>query len=223
MTAESIDRQPHWQKIYRAETAESVSWYRPHLDVSIELLELAGLSADSRVIDIGGGASTLVDDLLDRGVRDLSVLDVSDEALAMARKRLGDRAREVNWVVADVLHAVLLSGGFDLWHDRAVFHFLTDPTEAARYARCAAEAVRIGGHAVIGGFAPDGPERCSGLPVTRRSAEDIAGTFAPSFSLLQKREERHRTPAGTEQLFAYALMLRSQASTKGRGVAAPVA
>jgi SAM-dependent methyltransferase len=209
MTAESIDRQTHWQKVYRTRTADSVSWYRPHLDVSIELLERAGLSADSRVIDIGGGASTLVDDLLDRGVRDVSVLDVSDEALAMARKRLGDRAKEVNWYVADVLYAVLPAGGFDFWHDRAVFHFLTDPTEAARYAQCAAEAVRIGGHAVIGGFAPDGPERCSGLPVARRSAEDIAGIFASRFSLLRKREERHRTPAGTEQSFVYTLMLRS--------------
>lgn len=209
MTAELIDRQTHWQKVYRTRTADSVSWYRPHLDVSIELLELATLSADSRVIDIGGGASTLVDDLLDRGVRDVSVLDVSEEALAIARKRLGDRAREVNWYVTDVLHAVLPGGGFDLWHDRAVFHFLTDPTEAARYAQLAAQAVKSGGHAVIGGFAPDGPERCSGLPVTRRSAEDIAGVFASTFSLLQKREERHRTPAGTEQSFVYALMLRS--------------
>lgn len=155
-----------------------------------------------------------MDDLLDRGVRDICVLDVSDEALAIARKRLGDRAREVNWYVADVLHAMLPSGGFDLWHDRAAFHFLTDPTEAARYAQLAAEAVRIGGHAVIGGFAPDGPERCSGLPVTRRSAEEIAGIFASRFSLVQKREERHRTPAGTEQSFIYALMLRSQAYTE---------
>ena len=209
MTAESIDRQAHWQKVYRTRTADSVSWYRPHLDVSIELLGLAGLSADSRIIDIGGGASTLVDDLLNRGVRHVSILDVSDEALAIARKRLGDRAKEVNWYVADVLHAVLPAGGFDFWHDRAVFHFLTDSTEAARYAQLAAEAVRIGGHVVVGGFAPDGPERCSGLPVTRRSAEDIAEIFAPTFSLLRKREERHLTPAGIEQSFEYALMLRS--------------
>ena len=209
MTAESIDRQAHWQKVYRTRTADSVSWYRPHLDVSIELLELAGLSADSRVIDIGGGASTLVDDLLDLGVRDICVLDVSDDALAIARNRIGDQAKVVNWYVADVLHAVLPAGGFDLWHDRAVFHFLTDPTEVARYAQLAADAVRIGGHAVIGGFAPDGPERCSGLPVARRSAEDIAGIFASTFSLLRKREERHRTPAGTEQSFVYTLMLRS--------------
>jgi SAM-dependent methyltransferase len=208
VTAKSIDRQTHWQNVYRTRTADSVSWYRPHLDVSIELLELAGLSADSRVIDIGGGASTLVDDLLDRGVRDLSVLDISDRALAMARKRLGDRAKEVNWYVGDILHAMLPTGGFDLWHDRAVFHFLTDPAEAARYAQLAAEAVRIGGHAVIGSFALDGPECCSGLPVARRSAEDIAGIFAPTFSLLQRREERHLTPAGTDQSFVYALMLR---------------
>ncbi len=209
MTAKSIDRQAHWQNVYRTRSADSVSWYQPHLDVSIELLGLAGLSADSRVIDIGGGASTLADDLLDRGVRDVSVLDVSDEALAVARKRLGDRARKVNWYVADVLHALLPTGSFDFWHDRAAFHFLTDPLEAARYAQIAADAVRPGGHAVIGGFAPDGPERCSGLPVSRRSAEDIAGTFAPAFRLLHERAERHRTPTGTEQSFVYTLMLRS--------------
>jgi SAM-dependent methyltransferase len=209
MTAESIDRQTRWQKVYQTRKADTVSWYRPHLEVSIELLGLAGLSVDSRVIDIGGGASTLVDDLLDRGVRNVTVLDVSDEALTIARKRLGDRAREVNWRVADVLYAALPAGGFDLWHDRAVFHFLTDPAEAVRYVQLAAEAVRIGGHAVIGGFAPDGPERCSGLPVARRSAEDIAGIFAPAFSLVQKRGERHRTPGGIEQPFEYALLLRS--------------
>jgi SAM-dependent methyltransferase len=208
MTTESIDRKAHWQKVYRSRPADAVSWYRPHLDASIELLKLAGLSADSRVIDIGGGASTLVDDLLDLGIRDVSVLDVSDDALAIARNRLGDRAVKVNWYVADVLQALLPAGGFDFWHDRAVFHFLTDPTEVTRYAQLAAEAVRIGGHAVIGGFAPDGPERCSGLPVARRSAEDLAGEFAPSFRLLRKREERHRTPAGSEQSFMYALMLR---------------
>jgi SAM-dependent methyltransferase len=177
--------------------------------VSIELLKLAGLSADSRVIDIGGGASTLVDDLLDLGVRHICVLDVSDDALTKARDRIGDRARTVNWQIADVLHAALPAGGFDLWHDRAVFHFLTDPTEVARYAELAAEAVRIGGHAVIGGFAPDGPTSCSGLPVARRSAEDLAGIFAPRFNLVRKREERHRTPAGVEQAYEYALMLRS--------------
>ncbi len=208
MTAESIDRQTHWQKIYRTRTADSVSWYRPHLEVSVELLELAGLSECSRIIDIGGGASTFVDDLLDRGVRDVSVLDISDEALTIAKKRLGNRSKVVTWFVADVLNAALPTGAFDLWHDRAVFHFLTDPTDAVRYAQLAAEALRIGGHVVIGGFAPDGPERCSGLPVARRSAKDIAGIFAPAFLLLQERGERHRTPTGTEQSFVYASLLR---------------
>jgi len=209
MTDEPIDRQTHWQKVYRTRTADSVSWYRPHLDVSIELLERARLSVDSRVIDIGGGASTLVDDLLDRGLRGVSVLDVSAEALAIAQKRLGDRARNVTWYVADVLHAVLPAGAFDLWHDRAVFHFLTEPTEAARYAQLAAGAVRIGGHAVIGGFAPDGPERCSGLPVARRSAKEIAAILSPEFSLVEMRDERHVTPGGTEQSFVYALLRRA--------------
>jgi SAM-dependent methyltransferase len=208
MTEQSIDRQTHWQNVYRTKAVDAVSWYRPHLDVSVELLERAGLSTDSRVIDIGGGASTLVDDLLDRGLRGISILDVSAEALAIARQRLGDRAKDVTWRVADVLHAELPAGGFDFWHDRAVFHFLTDPTEAARYAQLAAGAVRSGGHAVIGGFAPDGPERCSGLPVARRSAQEIAAILSPAFSLVATREERHVTPGRTEQSFVYALLLR---------------
>jgi SAM-dependent methyltransferase len=208
MAAGSIDRQEHWQKVYRTRAVDAVSWYRPHLETSLELLELAGLSTDTRVIDVGGGASTLVDDLLGRGLRRMTVLDVSSEALAVTRRRLGEREREVTWLVADVLEARLPEGGFDTWHDRAVLHFLADPSDTARYAAQAAAAVRVGGHAVIAGFAPDGPERCSGLPVARRSAEEIAAILAPAFRLVTKRAERHLTPAGGEQSFAYALLRR---------------
>lgn len=209
MAHESVDPQTHWQNIYRTKSADSVSWYRPHLDVSLELLSEAGLSAASRVIDVGGGASTLVDDLLDRGLRDVSVLDLSEEALAVARRRLGEPAKLVKWCSGSVLDIALPAGGFDLWHDRAVLHFLTDMSDATRYVQIAANALAVGGHAVIAGFAPQGPERCSGLPVVRRSAEDVAALFAPAFELVQKRTERHRTPAGAEQLFAYALLQRS--------------
>ena len=202
------ERQRHWQNVYRTKKADSVSWYRPHLAVSLELLTWAGLCVGSRLIDVGGGASTLVDDLLDRGLSHVSVLDISEEALAVAQGRLGERAKAVEWYAGDVLEFALPPGAFDFWHDRAALHFLTRPAEANRYAQTAARAVAPGGYAVIGGFAPDGPERCSGLPVARRSPQDIAALLAPAFALVQTRSERHRTPAGLDQSFAYALLRR---------------
>lgn len=208
MTDVPASRQGHWQKVYETKAVDSVSWYRPHLEVSLELLAMAGMSRDSRIIDIGAGASTLVDDLLGRGLHDVSILDVSEQALAITKARLGNSAKSVRFHVVDVLEAQLPSGGFDFWHDRAVLHFLTSPADTARYAELAAQAVCVDGHAVIGGFAPDGPERCSGLPVARRSAEDIAAILAPSFSLVAKRSERHLTPSGADQPFAYALLVR---------------
>ncbi len=208
MTRERFDSQGHWQDIYRTRTADSLSWFRPHLDVSLELLTRAGMNKDSRVIDVGGGAATLVDDLLACGLRHLSVLDVSEQALAIARDRLGPRSKQVTWYAGDLLRVQLPAAGFDLWHDRAVLHFLTDPADAARYAATAADAVTAGGHAVIAGFAPDGPERCSGQPVVRRSTEEMAALMAPAFVLVESRNERHVTPAGATQSFAYALLRR---------------
>jgi SAM-dependent methyltransferase len=208
MTQERFDSHGHWQDVYRRRTADAVSWFRPHLDVSLELLARAGMHADSRVIDVGGGAATLVDDLLARGLRNVSILDVSEQALAIARDRLGPRSQRVTWYAGDLLRVHLPAAGFDLWHDRAVLHFLTDPADAARYAAIAADAVTAGGHAVIAGFAPDGPERCSGLPVVRRSAEDIAALMLPAFELVESRNERHVTPTGATQSFAYALLRR---------------
>ena len=201
----------HWEDVYRRKAADAVSWYRPHLDTSLGLLRRAGLSPASRVIDVGGGASTLVDDLIGFGVAHVTVLDLSAHALSVARERLGERADNVEWLAADLLAAPLTEAGFDLWHDRAVLHFLTDPEAAAQYARQAARAIGPGGHAVIGGFAPDGPERCSGLLVARRSAEDIAALLGPAFRLVEQRQERHITPGGGEQAFDWALLQREQA------------
>lgn len=198
----------HWEVVYRSRSAQAVSWYRPHLDVSLALLRQAGLEASSRLVDVGGGASTLVDDLLVLGLTDITVLDLSQTALDVARERLGMRGKTVRWIAGDLLEAGFAPAAFDLWHDRAVLHFLTSPEETARYAAQVMRALRPGGHAVIGGFAPEGPERCSGLPVARRSPADIASVLGPAFCLVDESTERHTTPAGTAQTFAYALLER---------------
>lgn len=196
----------HWDQVYQAQRHEQVSWFRAHLDVSIELLLSAGLDAGSRVIDIGGGASTLVGDLLERGVEHVTVLDISGAALQVARDRLGDRAVRVRWIVSDVGAADLDPDSVDLWHDRAALHFLTDPQDVSRYVRVANEAIALGGHAIIGGFASDGPEQCSRLPVVRRDPEQIAALFAERFRLTAARRESHSTPRGAAQSFAYAVL-----------------
>lgn len=206
MTSRVPGAEEHWNRVYATKAPESVSWYRPRLQVSLELLDHAGLAPGSSIIDVGGGASTLVDDLLDRGVRQITVLDVAAEGLALARHRLGERGQSVRWIEADLRVADLPAAAYDLWHDRAVLHFLTDPSDAARYAAQASHAVRKGGHAVIAGFGPDGPERCSGLPVARRSAEDIARVMGPTWALVEQRAEQHVTPGGNLQSFVYALL-----------------
>ncbi|MGN2244204.1 class I SAM-dependent methyltransferase [Frateuria sp. GZRR33] len=200
--------QAHWEEVYRNRSTQAVSWYRPHLDVSLALLRQAGLEASTRLVDVGGGASTLADDLLALGLTDITVLDLSPAALDVARQRLGPHGGTVRWLAGDLLETNLGPAAFDLWHDRAVLHFLTSPAETARYAEQAARAVRPGGYAVIGGFAPDGPERCSGLAVARRSAGDIATLLGPAFRLVDQRTEQHTTPGGSTQAFAYALMQR---------------
>lgn len=209
MTSGIADRAAHWNCVYSTKAADSVSWYRPRLEVSLDLLEIAGLASGSRLIDVGGGASTLVDDLLDRGIADITVLDVAADGLAVAARRLGERGRTVHWLGADLLEADLPTAAFDLWHDRAVLHFLTDASDATRYASQASRAVREGGHAVIAGFAPDGPERCSGLPVARRSADEIARVMGPQWALIDQRAEQHATPGGNLQSFVYALLRRA--------------
>lgn len=208
----STDTQQHWKTIYREKNADTMSWFRPHLDISLRLLEQAGLGVQSRVIDIGGGASTLVDDLLDRGITHVTVLDVSEVALDVARRRLGKRANQVEWLVADITQARLPLAGFDFWHDRAVLHFLIEKSATDAYVRCASTTLREGGHAVIGGFASDGPEMCSGLPVARRDPADIAALFGADFEMIGEAREMHPTPQGPPQSFAYALLRRRGAA-----------
>jgi ubiquinone/menaquinone biosynthesis C-methylase UbiE len=196
----------HWDGVYTTKDAAQVSWYRPHLEVSFDLLRQAGLNERSRVIDIGGGASTLVDDLLDFGVQSIIVVDLSAASLDIARRRLGERGRHVTWMKADATTLELPPSSVDLWHDRAALQFLVAPKAARAYVSTATRVLAATGHAVIGCFATDGPEWCSGLPVMRRDPEDLAALFGEEFSLIDSRKEVHHTPSGAAQSFAYALL-----------------
>ena len=206
-----MSRVAHWDGVYTTKRPEGVSWFQPHLDLSLQLLERAGLSRSTRIIDIGSGASTLVDDLLARDVQAVTAVDISAAALQLTRDRLRERADSVRWIVGDVTQLDLPSLSIDIWHDRATLHFLTEPRDAQKYVQVATRVVTPCGHAVIGGFASDGPEQCSLLPVVRRDPEQIAELFAKEFVLVEARRESHITPGGSVQRFAYAL-LRKRAS-----------
>ena len=197
--------QDHWERIYRTTDPTQVSWYQPQPRLSLELIRSMSPDLDAPIIDVGGGASTLVDGLLDAGYRHVTVLDLSPISLAFARQRLGARATLVTWLAADVRVVPLLADGYAVWHDRAVFHFLTDPADRARYVGQARLAVRSGGYALVASFAPDGPARCSGLDVVRYSPEAMHGEFGASFRLLDSVREEHHTPAGATQAFVYCL------------------
>jgi ubiquinone/menaquinone biosynthesis C-methylase UbiE len=201
-----MSRVTHWDSVYTTKQPEGVSWFQPHLDLSLQLLERAGLSRSTRIIDIGAGASTLVDDLLARDVQALTAVDISAAALQVTRDRLRERADRVRWIVSDVTQLELPPSSIDIWHDRATLHFLTDPKDAYAYVQVASRVVTPGGHAVIGGFASDGPEQCSLLRVVRRDPEQIAELFAKQFELVEARRESHTTPGGSVQRFAYALL-----------------
>ena len=201
-------RAHHWQDIYAKSEESQVSWYRPHLDTSLRLIDGLKLRADAAFIDVGAGRSTLVDDLLARGFRDVTALDVSAAALAQARRRMGLSGDLVRWMNYDVLEAKLPPDNYDVWHDRAVFHFLVNEKEQARYAEIAAQSVRGGGHLLIATFAPDGPERCSNMVVRRYDAASLAARFAPHFEPVAEEREQHRTPLGSLQPFTYLLLRR---------------
>jgi SAM-dependent methyltransferase len=200
----------HWQAVYRSKKPDEVSWFAPHLSISLELLKRAGLTPATRLIDIGAGASTLIDDLLDLGLRHLTAVDISATALEAAAHRLGARAAHVQWLVANAAHLDLPPLSYDLWHDRAALHFLIDPADAAAYAASATRAVVEGGFVVIGGFAKDGPEQCSGLPVVRREPDEVVQLFGPAFNLVHSQHAHHMTPSGAPQSFAYTLLRKAR-------------
>jgi SAM-dependent methyltransferase len=199
----------HWQGVYGSKGEAQTSWFRPHLDESLRMLDGLRLRSSAAIIDVGAGRSTLVDDLLGRGFRNLTALDLSTEALAQSRQRLGEAAEHVRWLAADVLEAELPPCHYDLWHDRAVFHFLTSAQDQARYAALAARSLRPGGHLLLATFAPDGPDKCSGLPVCRYDAASLAARFAPAFEPVADARESHRTPFRTLQSFTYLLLRRT--------------
>ncbi len=205
---QSMSTKAHWEAVFRKKQGDQVSWYQPHLRLSMRLFARAGASAKSRVIDIGGGDSTLVDDLLAKGVQDVTVLDISSEALSRARKRLGASAGSVRWIEADVSHAQLPSSYYDVWHDRAVFHFLVNPEERAAYTKILGSALRPSAYVIIATFAPDGPTRCSGLPTMRYSPGELQAELGPRYELIDAEPENHRTPSGAEQRFVYCLLQR---------------
>ena len=193
----------HWDKIYATTPPERVSWYRPHLEISLSLIEHAVSGPSAAIIDVGGGESTLVDDLLRRGYQNVTVLDISQTAIDVAKQRLKEKAERVVWIAADITRVDLPPAAYDLWHDRAVFHFLTSPEQREAYVRIAARSVKRGGHVIVATFGPEGPARCSGLEVMRYDAESLHDQFGTRFRLVESAKELHQTPFATTQQFVY--------------------
>jgi ubiquinone/menaquinone biosynthesis C-methylase UbiE len=193
----------HWERVYSTKPSTAVSWYQEHAAQSLQLIRATGVPRDAAIVDVGGGASTLVDDLLDEGYGRVTVLDLSAAALEAARRRLGERARTVQWLEADILSAPLPEHAYDIWHDRAVFHFLTEEDDRRAYVAQVLRAVKPHGHVIVATFAADGPTQCSGLPVMRYTPSELHGQFGPSFTLLKQEREEHHTPLGATQKFIY--------------------
>jgi ubiquinone/menaquinone biosynthesis C-methylase UbiE len=199
----AMEPQAHWESIYETNEATEVSWFQQHAAVSLRLIKSTHVGKFSHVIDVGGGASTLVDDLLNAGYGNATVLDISGAALHRTQERLGSRAANVTWIVADITAAELPPQAYDVWHDRAVFHFLTDENARKTYVEAVERSVRPGGHVIVATFGPNGPLRCSGLPVVRYSPDSLQGQFGSRFELVDHTTEEHSTPFGTVQQFIY--------------------
>ncbi|WGJ13490.1 class I SAM-dependent methyltransferase [Methylocapsa sp. D3K7] len=201
--------QAHWEHIYETKSGNDLSWFQVRPSISLELIRATGVKPSAAIIDIGGGESRLVDALLDEGFDALTVLDISQKALAAAKARLGARSAKVEWIATDVT-AWEPTKPYDLWHDRAAFHFLTEAADRRAYSERVARAVRPGGHVIIGTFAPDGPQKCSGLPVLRHDAASIGAVLGDKFTLVESRRHDHVTPAGATQKFQFSVFRRSQ-------------
>jgi SAM-dependent methyltransferase len=201
-----MDARTHWEHVYGSKKPSEVSWFQARPERSLRFIRRYANRA-ARIVDVGAGASRLVDALLDDGYPQPIALDVSAAALEQAKIRLGDRAALVEWVVGDVTQDLALPS-VDLWHDRGALHFLTDAPGQKAYAKLAARTVRRGGHAIIATFAPDGPERCSGLPVSRHDGASVAALLGTEFELVEEEREVHRTPSDAEQRFCWSILRR---------------
>lgn len=202
-----MDRKKHWEEVFGSKQATEVSWYQAVPKPSLRLIEATGVSHHDAVIDVGGGASTLVDNLLDAGFDDVTVLDISGNGLQQARDRLGSRANEVNWVVADVTRFTP-DRDYQLWHDRAVMHFLIDTEDRSRYIDTLRQALSPGGSLVLATFGPEGPLKCSGLEIRRYNIEMLVELLGPGFELQSHELDDHATPNGGMQQFLYSCWKR---------------
>ena len=200
-----MEPRKHWENVYETKAQDAVSWYRPHLETSFGLIERVCPGRKCAVIDVGGGEATLVDDLVNAGYQDVTVLDLSDKALQVARRRLGASAAKVTWTQGDITNSRLEPARYDVWHDRAVFHFLTSAADRQRYVSQVGWSVRPGGHAIVATFGPHGPDSCSGLPVERYDATALHNQFGARFRLVESSTELHTTPFGTVQEFVYCM------------------
>lgn len=201
-----MDKTAHWENVYQTKSSTDVSWYEPDPKQSLDLILDAAGEKRGRVIDVGGGQSFLVDRLLDSGFKQVAVLDISSAAIEATKARLGERASQVEWMVADITQAVTL-GKFDIWHDRAVFHFITEPDDRERYVKLLKRSLPIGGHFIVGTFAKGGPEKCSGLPICQYDAATMQAELGPSFEPVECSEYLHTTPTGKPQQFFFGVFV----------------
>ena len=198
-----MSQKDHWEQVYTTKPSEKLGWYEPHLQTSLSWIKGLSLAVDAPIIDVGGGASTLVDDLLDAGYRSITILDISEKALSSVKARLGKKAELVTWLDGDITLVDLPTHYYELWHDRAVFHFLTVLEQQRQYRDNLLKALKPGGHLIIGTFAPEAPPTCSGLPVQRYNPEQLENTLGGEFELKRHYKELHITPGGVEQMYLY--------------------
>ena len=202
-----FNRKKHWGDVYQEKSPSELSWYQKEPKLSLELIRCTNVASNDAIIDVGGGASVLVDYLSKESFTNLTVLDISENAIAMAKKRLGDTAKSIEWIVSDITQFDT-SQKFSLWHDRALFHFLTDPSDREIYVKALIKAIRNEGHLIIATFAIGGPEKCSGLEIVQYDSEKMIAELCDNFALLEERKEIHITPANKEQEFIFFHFLR---------------
>ena len=198
-----MNQKDHWQQVYSTKMTEKLGWYKPHLQTSLNWIKELGLAAEAPIIDVGGGSSTLVDDLLGAGHQSITVLDISDRALCTVRERLGEKAKLVTWINNDITSVVLPNHHYELWHDRAVFHFLTEADQQRKYLENLLEALRPCGHLIIGTCASEAQPKFIGLPVQRYNLKQLTHTLGAEFELVRHHKEEHLTPGVVVQMYLY--------------------